>query len=490
MVSTVMPTPVTDPDILAQLNGGPQPVTDPHLLAQLNGADAPLPDVGEPAIGDGGPFSPGLPSVNAAANSASQTVGKAASNLPHSAAEFAKNAVQPFLHPIDTATGLKDLGLGVLEKTGIVPGSEHEKYADAVGKFFADRYGSLDAARKTLEEDPVGMAGDLSMLLYGGSAAAARLAGRAGAAAKVAAPTTKELFKSSADNYATMHNYGVELHPHIGDAAADAINTELQSAGYRDFLAPKTFRMVEELRNPVGANLTTQDIEAVRRGLNKAARDPAERDAARRAVGTIDDALASLTPADAAVNGHFADKIAEAATAARGDYAAAKRSELIDKIRSKAERQAAKAGTGANIDNTMRQRVDSLLNDDRKLRGFTDAEKAAMQDVVKGSTLGNAARYVGKLAPTGVVSAMGAGAGYATHGLPGAIGTAGVGYAAKKIADRATANRLLELSHQVRSRSPLARQNPPTPPASNVPNPMNLLVPRQAGQVTGINPYE
>src|SRR5438309_262397 len=87
---------------------------------------------------------------------------QALQNTPGSAAQFGHDIVQPFLHPIDTATNLKNLGLGVLQKTGIVSGDEHEKYADAVGRFFADRYGGVENVKRSLATDPVGVAGDLS----------------------------------------------------------------------------------------------------------------------------------------------------------------------------------------------------------------------------------------------------------------------------------------------------------------------------------------
>lgn len=145
-----------------------------------------IPDIGAPLIGDGGQFSPGTDWGNNAAETAGKTAYGALTNAPHSAYEFARNTVQPFIHPIDTATDLKNLGLGVLEKTGMVSGGDHEKYADAVGHFFADRYGGIENVRKTLETDPVGIAGDLSMLLTGGGGAAARLPGMAARAGEVA----------------------------------------------------------------------------------------------------------------------------------------------------------------------------------------------------------------------------------------------------------------------------------------------------------------
>jgi Deoxyribonuclease NucA/NucB len=146
-----------------------------------------LPDMGGPLIGDGGPFSSGLPAVNRLADSASASIGKAISNVPASAYTFGKGVVQPFIHPVDTLEGFKNLGLGVLEKAGIKGGAEHEKYADALGRYFADRYGSLENLRRTFEQDPVGLAGDLSSLFTAGvPLAGVRAAGVLGRAGKVA----------------------------------------------------------------------------------------------------------------------------------------------------------------------------------------------------------------------------------------------------------------------------------------------------------------
>lgn len=107
-------------------------------------------------------------------------------NIPGSAISFGKDVVQPFLHPIDTAKSMKDLGLGVMEKLGIKGGSEHEKYADAVGQMLKDRYGSYENIKNTLATDPVGMAADVSMIFTGGGSAAARAPGVVGKLGEVA----------------------------------------------------------------------------------------------------------------------------------------------------------------------------------------------------------------------------------------------------------------------------------------------------------------
>lgn len=388
---------------------------------------------------------------------------QAMQNLPASVGRVASDIVQPFMHPIQTAEDIGTLGKGALQKAGVMGGTEAIPAADAFGRYFADRYGSMEGFKKAVATDPAGVAADLSVLFSGGETALARLPGRVGRLATLA-PATEDLFNAAEQGYRNMHGFGVELHPHVMDNVATNIETELTTQGYRDYLAPKTFRAVDELRNPSGKYTTTQDVEAVRRALGKAGGDPAERDAARRAVMQIDTALANLTPADAAINPHYADRVAQEAVAARGNYAAAKRAETLDDLTQEAERQAASTGSGANIDNATRQRIKMLLKNKKQLRGFSDAEKAQMDQIVRGTFTGNAARLLGKLAPSGVVSgALSAGAGFAAHGPIGAVALPATGLLAKRIADRATANRLNALSEQVRLRSPLGAMAPSVP---------------------------
>jgi hypothetical protein len=196
--------------------------------------------------------------------------------------------------------------------------------------------------------------------------------------------------------------------------------------------------------------------------LNKAAGDPAERDAARRAIGEIDTFMSSLHPSDVAINPQFTQQVTREAAIARGNYAAAKRSELIDQAQAKAERQASRAGSGANIDNATRQKISAILDNPKKLRGFNADERDQMERIVAGTFTGNAARLLGKLAPTGVVSTgLSAGLGMAT-GLPWYAAPI-AGFAAKKAGDLSTARGLSRLSNQVRSRSPLAQQRAARP---------------------------
>lgn len=120
----------------------------------------------------------------------SDVPGKALENIPSSAGKFAQSIVHPIMHPIDTLAAFRDIGTGLVSKVyGAAGGpqdpakkAEMEKAADAVGKFFADRYGSVEGFKKALATDPVGIMADASIVLTGGGAALARAPGAVGQA--------------------------------------------------------------------------------------------------------------------------------------------------------------------------------------------------------------------------------------------------------------------------------------------------------------------
>lgn len=116
----------------------------------------------------------------------SDVPGKAMSNLLPSAKNFASNMAQPFIHPLDTMGSIADLAGGALQKAGVISGTEGIPTADAVGKFFADRYGGVENLKHTLANDPVGAAADLSAILTGGETALARVPGVVGKVGEVA----------------------------------------------------------------------------------------------------------------------------------------------------------------------------------------------------------------------------------------------------------------------------------------------------------------
>jgi hypothetical protein len=137
----------------------------------------------------------------------SEVPGQAISNVPASAKRFATGLYEAVTSPIQTAKGVLDIGAGALQK--VLPegainfinqfegnpaaAARAVEAANAVGGLFKDRYGSYEGIKRTLAEDPVGAAADLSTLLTGGSMATARAAPGVSKALQTASVATNPL---------------------------------------------------------------------------------------------------------------------------------------------------------------------------------------------------------------------------------------------------------------------------------------------------------
>ena len=116
--------------------------------------------------------------------------GEAISNIPASAKRFAGGLYEAITSPIQTVKGVLDIGAGALQKAlpesavnfinqfegNPAAATRAVEAANAAGGLIKDRYGSYEGIKRTLAEDPVGAAADLSTLLTGGSMASARMA--------------------------------------------------------------------------------------------------------------------------------------------------------------------------------------------------------------------------------------------------------------------------------------------------------------------------
>ena len=114
------------------------------------------------------------------------------SNVPESGAKLAGALYEAVTSPIDTATAIYNVGKGAIQlglpELGIdIDGDpEAQEMAKRVGQFYADRYGSAEAAQRAIIEDPVGVLADISFAFTGAGAGL-----RAGAAATKAATRAK-----------------------------------------------------------------------------------------------------------------------------------------------------------------------------------------------------------------------------------------------------------------------------------------------------------
>ena len=101
----------------------------------------------------------------------------------------AEAALQDFIavitDPIGTAKDTYDLGKGLfsLATGGDAP---EEELARALGEYYVDRYGSLDAVKNSFRTDPVGVALDFASVLSG-----------AGSSTRAAAKSTRSAASST-----------------------------------------------------------------------------------------------------------------------------------------------------------------------------------------------------------------------------------------------------------------------------------------------------
>ena len=119
---------------------------------------------------------------------------EALKNLPGSIVEEGKNVIGAITQPIQTLKGIGNLALGVAEKA--VPGTQsHEKYADALGDYYSNKYGSKDAFLQELQNNPASILSDISMFVTGGASGAAKVASLSKIGAK-AAPVLEKVAKA------------------------------------------------------------------------------------------------------------------------------------------------------------------------------------------------------------------------------------------------------------------------------------------------------
>lgn len=273
------------------------------------------------------------------------------------------------------------------------------------------------------------------------------------------APTREALLAAATQGYDKARGLGVDIDPSAVVGLGQRIVQDLDSKGISGELAPKTFSILARAgQAPPDSVATLSNLETLRRAFGHAASDfqnPTEQLAARAAKGHLDDYLAAIPDADV-IRGP-ASEASQVLKDARGNYAAAKRSEQITDAVEAADLQAAAANSGQNIGNANRQRLKSILTSDRKSAGYSDEELAQMEQVIRGTGLGNAARYAGNLLGGGGglgAAVVGGGAGAMTGGLGSFLPLVGVGL--KKASDASVARGVSSLDEMVRLRSPLA----------------------------------
>ena len=165
----------------------------------------------------------------------SDVPGEALANVGTSAANFYKGLITAITNPVQTVSGVLDVGAGALQNllpkdlVDLVNQIDNKPEAakravdaaNAAGGMLKDRYGSVEALKNTLATDPVGAAADLSTLFTGGASATARIAPTASKVMGTVGKYTNPLLPVT-----TAANYGLALGAKGAGNVVDAIKGE------------------------------------------------------------------------------------------------------------------------------------------------------------------------------------------------------------------------------------------------------------------------
>ena len=301
--------------------------------------------------------------------------------------------------------------------------------------------------------------------------AAAPPAMRTAAEPKAPAPSKSDLRGAAEQAYSDADAAGVVIKPDALNTMAHGLRRELGNAGFHEKGQPGTAIALDEITKAIeGGNITLKGVDSVRKVVKGLAQVGNRTDAKLigKVVKHLDKMLTNLDPSQV-VMGNAREGV-DALVRARENWSRLSKAEIIDAALEKAARQAQKAGSGGNVENAIRQQIDSILNTPSKFRGFTGAEIAAMRKVVKGSgNLHEMTRLVGKLSPQGnglMAGLFGIG-GLATMN-PAVLIPAAAGLAAKPISTAITRGNANALSELVR-RGPQRPTQPATPKRSLIP---------------------
>ncbi|WP_143710422.1 hypothetical protein [Tabrizicola sp. TH137] len=279
---------------------------------------------------------------------------------------------------------------------------------------------------------PVGLVAGGALTGAGQAFNALRNAASRNPALREAMPTLEGLRETASGLYAKAREMGGELSEGQVSAMTKGISARINEAGFDRQLHPRVAAVVDRLTSETGPK-SLQEMEILRRVAGNAAASlqPDERRIASQIIDAIDDAVDDMGGGSAALG------------AARETWSRLRRMETIDEA-------ITKAGLTDDFAAGLRNQFKILLRNPRRLRGFSEAQKAAIRAVAMGGPVSNALRHLGKLlSPTGISgAALTGGAAFSGAGLGSlAIPAAGAGMTAIANAlTKSRANRALGIA--------------------------------------------
>jgi hypothetical protein len=281
-----------------------------------------------------------------------------------------------------------------------------------------------------------------------------------GAKGTLQAPTVQELKGQAGQQYKFAEDVGAVFKKNSYNQFANKLESTLAKEGLDKTLQPRVFAALERIKDTKNSNVTLENMEILRRIGQSAGSsiDASERRLASILVDNLDDFVENAQPGQLSKG---SSEAVRALTDARELWKRAKKTEIIDDLVASAELRAEANYTQSGVENALRRKLVNLADNPKKLRAFSKEEQELIKSTAKGGSVQNALRLLGKLAPTGAVSAgVSGGAGFVFGGPYGAVGLPLIGGAARKGAEQ------LGLRNIEQLRNRLATGNAPIPQVS------------------------
>lgn len=279
-------------------------------------------------------------------------------------------------------------------------------------------------------------------------------------AIKKAAPDSETIKNASRVLYNELDNSGVTMKPKVFEGMVNKIRKATKKAGLDPRTTPKAAGALEAMQDVVGTSPTLTEIDTLRKVAQAAAKniDPTEKALGVQIINGIDDFLDQVSPKGLTKGSVPAAEVSAKYKAARQLWGRATKSEKLQDVLEVAKTQA------SGLENGIRIGLDKILRSKKQSKFFTEAEKTAMRNVVKGDVAQNFSKLVGRFGfsegrATNIIGgSLGVGGGLAATGsIEGAVVAATVGQTARKIAQVLTKNKAEFVESIVRA-GPNARE--------------------------------
>lgn len=254
---------------------------------------------------------------------------------------------------------------------------------------------------------------------------------------KRAAPGVDQLKDKASQLYQQIDDMGVKIsEPHVGKLVSRIANT-VKNAGFHPKIHPKVAAALDEVTVSGEGALSVSDVDKLRRVVGAAAKsiEPDEQRIARLMMNDIDSFLDDI-PKTALSGGD--ESAGETLRQARQLWSRASKARMLDDAVEKAQNQA------SGFENGLRVQFRQILNNKKKMAGFSAEERDAIKTIVRGGPAENIARALGKFgftegqASSMLMGSIGVAAGAAVGGPFGAAAVPVAGTMAKKTAQRMT----------------------------------------------------